>query len=202
MIEPIAILLALGLGLLAGAWAGVGFGLRLSERRRQVLGAHAQLARLWPETLPQRSAADILAGLVRVALGGKVYEIPVLPRAASRRWLESLDARFATLANDLERAGNDTPAIMVRLVAEADGLYEMLLAYDRAGASVLPSREDIDEAATDTEILRAVLEVWRAVNPLAATVAQMSDATPTPSPEPPTTPRRRTAGRRTSSKPA
>jgi hypothetical protein len=201
VIDPLAILLALGLGLLVGAWAGSSYGLRLADRRRRAIGAHAQLARLWPEELPARSATDVLAGVVRVSLGGRVFEIPVLPRGASRRWLESLDARFASLANDLEQAGSDTPAIMVRLVAEADGLYEMLLAYDRAGASVLPDRADIDEVATDTEILRAVLEVWRAVNPLAATVAQMSDETPTVSLSPPSTPRRRTAGRRPSSKP-
>lgn len=202
--ESVTVLLALGLGLLLGAWAGATYGLRLANRRRAALGAHAQLARLWPTELPGRSATDILAGVIRVVLGGRTYELPVLPRAASRRWLESLDARFATLATDLETAGNDTPAIMVRLVAEADGLYAMLLAYDGAGAGVLPSREDIDETATDTEILRAVLEVWRAVHPLAATVAQMSDEspTPTPSPTPPTSRPRRTAGRRTSSKPA
>lgn len=202
MIDPLPVFLALGLGLLAGAWAGASYGLRLADRRRKALGAHAQLARLWPAELPVRSATDVLAGVIRVALGGTIYELPVLPRGASRRWLESLDARFAMLANDLEQAGNDTPAIMVRLVAEADGLYEMLLAYDRAGASKLPAREDIDETATDTEILRAVLEVWRAANPLAATVAQMSDETPTTSSAPPSTRRRRTAGPRTASRPA
>ncbi len=200
--DPLVAVLALALGLLVGLWAGAGYGVRLIERRRQALGAHAQLARLWPAELPARSATDVLAGVIRVALGGKTYELPVLPRAASRRWLQSLDARFAALATDLEQAGNDTPAIMVRLVAEADGLYEMLLAYDAAGRSVLPPRADIEETATDTEILRAVLEVWRAVNPLAATVAQTSDQTPTASPEPPSTPRRRTAGRRTASKTA
>lgn len=173
--------LALALGLLVGLWAGASFGLRLAARRRAGLGTHAQLARLWPAELPARSATDILAGVIRVSLGGQVYELPVLPRAASRAWLASLDDRFAALAQELEAAGNDTPAIMARLVAEADALYEMLLAYDQAGA--LPTRDDIDAIATDTEILRAVLEVWRAVNPLAATVAETSVPTPTLSPE-------------------
>jgi hypothetical protein len=185
-------LLALALGLLVGLWAGATYGLRLAARRRAGLGAHAQLARLWPAELPARSATDILAGVIRVSLGGTVYELPVLPRAASRAWLESLDSRFAVLAQELEAAGNDTPAIMARLVAEADALYEMLLAYDQAG--VLPTREAIDAIATDTEILRAVLEVWRAVNPLAATVAETSVQTPTPSLERRTTQPTPTAG--------
>lgn len=201
MPDLLAALLALALGLLVGLWAGATYGIRLAARRRASIGAHAQLARLWPAELPARSSADILAGVVRVSLGGTVYELPVLPRAASRAWLESLDTRFAALAAELEAAGNDAPMIMTRLVAEADALYDMLLSYDQH--HVLPSREDIDATATDTEILRAVLEVWRAVNPLAATVAEASSAEiPTPSPARRTTRRRRTAGAQPSSKPA
>lgn len=195
--DPLVAVLALTLGLLVGLWVGAGLGIRLAARRRAALGAHAQLARLWPAELPARSAADILAGVVRVVLGGRTYDLPVLPRAASRAWLESLDSRFAVLANELEAAGNDAPLIMSRLVAEADALYELLLSYDQQ--HVLPAREDIDAIATDTEILRAVLEVWRAVNPLAATVAEASVLTPTPSPEPRTSRPAPTAGAPTSS---
>ena len=194
MPDLLVAVLALALGLLVGLWAGATYAIRLAARRRADLGAHAQLARLWPAELPARSAADILAGVVRVSLGGRIFELPVLPRAASRAWLSNLDSRFADLATELEAAGNDTPAIMARLVAEADALYDMLLSYDQHG--VLPPKAEIDALATDTEILRAVLEVWRAVNPLAATVAETTTESrnPTPSVEPPTTPPPRTAG--------
>jgi hypothetical protein len=196
MPDLLTAVLALALGLLVGLGAGVAYGLRLAARRRAGLGAHAQLARLWPAELPTRSASDILAGVIRVSLGGRVFELPVLPRAASRAWLENLDSRFADLAIDLEAAGNDAPVIMARLVAEADALYDMLLSYDQAG--VLPPRAEIDAVATDTEILRGVLEVWRAVNPLAATVAETTEpperGSPTPSPRPPTMPPTPTAG--------
>jgi hypothetical protein len=193
MPDLLVAVLALALGLLVGLWVGATYAIRLAARRRAALGAHAQLARLWPAELPERSAADILAGVVRIVLGGQVFELPVLPRAASRAWLESLDVRFATLASELEAAGNDTPAIMARLVAEADALYDMLLSYDQHGE--LPSKAEIDVLATDTEILRAVLEVWRAVNPLAATVAATTESpTQTPSDELLTTPPSPTAG--------
>jgi len=199
-VELVSIALALALGLLVGLRVGAGRALRLEQERRAMLGAHAQLARLWPAELPGRSAADILAGVIRVVLGGRTFELPVLPRKASRAWIESLDARFATLAAELEQAGNDTPTIMARLVAEADGLYDLLLAYDKAGASVLPPRDLIDEVATDTEILRAVLEVWRAVNPLAATLAEGTEpATGGTSLAQPTSPLPLTAGAATSS---
>ena len=44
---------------------------RLEQERRAMLGAHAQLARLWPAELPGRSAADILAGVIRGVLGDR-----------------------------------------------------------------------------------------------------------------------------------
>lgn len=170
MPEIVGYVLALALGLFVGLSVGAWRAFVLAERRRQVAGLNARMARFWPAELPARSATDILAGRVRIVLGGATYDLPILPRAASRRWIEGLDERFAVLADDLEAAGNDVPEIMNRLLAETDGLYELLRSYDQT--DVLPSQADVDEFATDVEILRAVLEVWRAANPLAATLAQ------------------------------
>lgn len=170
---PLEVILALALGLLVGLGAGASLALRLVARRRAAAGLSAGIARLWPDQLPSRSAADILAGRIRVVLAGTTYNLPVLPRGASRRWLEQLDERFAGLASDLQAAGDDTPRILATLVSQADTLYEALLSYDQSG--VLPARELIDATATDTEILRALLEVWRAANPLAATLADRSE---------------------------
>lgn len=190
--------LALALGLLVGSWVGARLALRRYLAARAAIGAHAQLARLWPAELPERSAADIMAGVVRVVLGGRDYMLPVLPRAQSRAWLESLDTRFATLAGELEKAGNDTPLILTRLIAVADDLYDMLLSYDQS--HVLPPKEEIDDVATDIEILRAVVEVWRAVNPLAATIAEAANPSPSgTSPEPSTMPPSATDGALTTS---
>lgn len=191
MTEVIAIALALMLGLLVGLRIGAWRAFRLVAQRRAMLGAAASLARFLPSEMPTRSAADILAGVIRVVLGGVMYELPVLPRAASRAWLDSLDARFAALASELERAGDDTPQIMALLVAEADGLIDVLRSYDQGG--ILPAREHIDEYASNAEILRAVIEVWRATHPLAATLASIP-ATSGTSPEPPSSSPLPTAG--------
>lgn len=184
MDQLVPVALALALGFLAGLGAGAVRGFRLARERQAAAGLNARMARLWPAELPARSAVDILAGRIQVVLGGRTYSLPVLPRAASRRWLEGLDLRFALLAADLEDAGNDTPSILNRLMTETDGLYEMLRSYDQAG--VLPDAADVDEFVTDVEILRAVLEVWRAANPLAASLGEQTgppmDGT---SPEPP-----------------
>ena len=192
--------LILALGFLLGVGFGAARAFRLAAQQRAARGANAALARFWPEQMPNRSAADILAGRIRIVLGGSVYDLPVLPRGASRRWIESLDARFHSLAGAMDAAGDDTPQIIALLLSQSDGLYEMLLTYDQSG--VLPPRDEIDEQATDIEILRAVLEVWRAANPLAATLAGMeTDEPPTngSSPELPSTPPSPTAGGLTTS---
>jgi hypothetical protein len=185
--------LALALGLAIGSVLGARRTLALVMAGRSIRSGASRVASFMPATMPSRSVADILAGRLRLQLGATEYVLPVLARAPARRWLESLDARFASLAVDLESAGDDAAAILTRLVAEADAMYDMLLSYEAAAslpAPVLPSRAEIDETATDAQVLHAVLEVWRAVHPLVASVA---DATPSPattstSPAPPSSP--------------
>lgn len=185
--------LALALGFVIGLVAGARRAFNLIVSGRSVRTSGAGLARLMPQVPPTRSAADILAGRVRVVLGATTHDLPVLPRAASRRWLEQLDARFAALATSLDRAGADTPEIMHLLAAETDAMYDMLLSYDQT--HVLPSRDEIDETATDAQILHAVLEVWRAAHPLVDSVAANLDGpTPGPSAARTSSPRRPTDG--------
>lgn len=174
--------LALILGFVLGLGAGAARAFRLAAARRAAAGASGALARIWPETMPARSAADIMAGRIRIVLGGQVTDLPVLPRRQSREWLASLDSRFSVLAAALDAA--DTPQILALLASETDALYDLLLEYDHT--HLLPPRDAIDDFATDAEILRAVLEVWAALHPLAATLASTASGTPTDgtSPEP------------------
>lgn len=169
--ELLVVALALVLGFVLGTGVGAARAFRLTAQRRAAAGASAALASFWPEAMPQRSAADILAGRVRLVLGGVPYDLPVLPRGESRRWLESLDLRFATLGALLDEAADDTPRILTMLAQHQTLLLEMLKSYDTG--DVLPETEHLEEYATDAEILRAVIEVWRAANPLAATLAGM-----------------------------
>lgn len=199
MITEIAVVLALALGFVLGLGVGArrAFSLVLSQRTMRTTSA--RFARFMPETAPTRSPADMLAGRVRVLLGGTTFDLPVLPRAASRRWLEQLDARFATLALSLDEAGNDAGQIMGLLLRETDAMCDMLVSYDQS--NVLPDRAEIDETATDAQILHAVLEVWRAVNPLVASATPPS-AMPGPSLPLPSSPRQPTDGVPTTSSPA
>lgn len=194
----VAVALALTLGLVVGLGVGALRGYRTAGRQQAVAGMNIAMARLWPTELPERSAADIIAGRVKVVLGGAVYDLPVLPRAASRAWVESLDSSFGSLLTDLEQAGNDTPAILSRILGYQDQLWALLASYDTSG--VLPPRGWVDEFATDAEVFRAVVEVWRAANPLAATLAGMASRTPGTSPEEPSSSPAPTAGTLASSR--
>lgn len=188
----LAVILALALGFLVGLVVGARRAFSLMLSGRSVRTTNARISRFMPSTMPTRSAADILAGRVRVQLGGTTHELPVLARGPSRRWLEQLDLRFAALAGSLEAAGDDAPQVMNLLVAETDAMYDMLLSYDQSG--VLPSRDEIDETATDAQILHAVLEVWRAVHPLVASVSEGASPIAGPSSAPPSSPPRNTGG--------
>jgi hypothetical protein len=185
--------LALALGILLGTGIGAALAARAEARRREQLRTTSAFARLWPETLPERSASDIIAGRIHVVLAGVPYDLPVLPRGASRAWLETLDTSFVDLGAALEAAGDDTPAILQAIFAQQQSLLDMLLSYDQTG--VLPPREHLDEFATDVELFRALMEVWRAANPLADILAGTPDeATDGTSPGSPSSPPTPTAG--------
>jgi hypothetical protein len=175
-------ILSFGLGLVAGAR-------RMQSLYRQGRIIHstaAALSSVFGEEVPRRSVADMLAGRVRVTIGGLRHEMPVLSRAESREWLASLDARLSALAAGVDAAQTDPAKLIPLLMSESDAMLDLLKSYDRH--DVLPPRAELDQAASDSEGLRAVLEVWQAANPKAATGAPgpamsgISPAPPTSSP--------------------
>lgn len=168
--------LALALGFLLGALVGARRTLAMIRSGRNLRAVGGVVGGMASE-VPARSSADVLAGRIRVLLGGTTYELPVLARGPSRRWLETLDTRFESLAADLGAASDNPELIMRRLASETDALYDLLLSYDQT--HVLPDRAEVDEVASDAQILHAVLEVWRAVHPLADTLSQAASTTST-----------------------
>lgn len=165
--------LAATLGFVLGIAVGAARAFRLAAQRRAVAGAAAGIGRMAVDALPTRSAADILSGRIRIILGGLPYDLPVLPRRASREWLEALDARFAHIASELDEAADDKPRILSMLAGQQSDLLAMLRAYDQT--NVLPDAQYVDDFVTDAEILVAMVEVWRAANPLAATLVEAAD---------------------------
>lgn len=191
--------LALTLGLLVGYGVGALRGIRHAARLRAAAGSAAMLARILPTELPKRTVLDMASGQIRLALGGRVFAIPVLPRKASREWLATVDASWRGLGEAMEQASEDTPAVVALLMAHQDELLAMIRAYD--ATNVLPDPEWIDEYVTDGEVFLAAIELWRAAHPLAAAVAEAANSPTTSgtSPAPSSAPRASTAGRPTTS---
>jgi hypothetical protein len=187
--------LALGLGLLIGFGAGVRRTLRLYRAGRLVQSTSEALGRIFGEEFPRRSAVDMLAGRVRVTLGGVRYDLPVLNRRESREWLATLEARLSALVSGVNAAEANPAEIIPLLMTEADAMCDLLKSYDQH--DVLPARDELDRAS-DPEILRAVLEVWQAANPKAATTNIAAPPTSGSSPEPPSSSPTNTAGARAS----
>lgn len=116
--------------------------------------------------IPERSASDIIAGLLHLTLGGTRYSLRVLPIRANREWQASLERGLQGLLSTLDTAGDDVAGVLAAFRTATPQLEDALYLYDRD--HVLPPRDELEEVATDTEVLRAVLEVWSAANPFAS----------------------------------
>ena len=115
---------------------------------------------------PERTVEDVLAGRLRVTLGGQPYVLPVRSIASNRRWVESLDAELGGLMASLSVAGADYSSLTAAFEqVGAEQLLGLVIAYDETG--VLPSREDLEETTKPHEALMAVMGIRRVQNPLA-----------------------------------
>jgi hypothetical protein len=150
--------------------------------------------------LPPRSLEDILFERVRLIIGGEVYDLPALVIEENERWKSELEADLTGMLTALDDAGDDISAIVSTLTGEPVRLLTLLRSYDVT--NVLPSDETLRAAMTPLQLFRAVMEVWRAANPLvdigihglALTATQPSE-----SPAPTSLRRRNGAGRRAKS---
>lgn len=155
--------------------------------------------------LPERLAEDVLAGRIRLVLGGQDYILPVRTIRENRAWREEMASELGLLTGGL--AGIDSaPAIMARLAGATDAMQRLLRAYD--GGAVLPDLDD----ATEPELLKAMFAVLAAAYPFAAAITDqlmsqpelwamvMAEIRGTASSQPTSSPPAPTAGRRGRSK--
>lgn len=128
-----------------------------------------------------RSAGDILAGRLRLTLGGREFVLPVLPIAAEEGWKAALETSLASTFATIDAAGD-----MATIVGALEGLgvdpfLDALYGYDATGK--LPPRDELRATVIAADVIRSVFEVWSATSPLVAIGALMM---PRPTDEPPT----------------
>ncbi len=116
------------------------------------------------EPTPLRPAEQVVGGFLHVTLGGQSYELTVLSMKANRGWTAQLAEQVRTVLGRVEPL--ETADQVADLIAtQAEVMMDLLIAYDAAGAKVLPEREWIDTHATDRECYEALKRVTAAAYP-------------------------------------
>lgn len=154
-----------------------------------------------PEQPFTRSTADVLAGRIRVTLAGQTYVMPVLTIGENEEWRASLESELQPLiegADDVEDA--------VRIMESfSDHLMTFIRSYDKTG--VIPPEGDWERNIYPHELLRAVMEVRLAADPMVSygvarlvedardRVTSTTPVGPIPSSPPTSSSPRRTGGR-------
>lgn len=99
-----------------------------------------------------------------VTLGGKPFELTVLPMRLNRQWVTQLRDAITAVIGGTEKL--ETLEDFIDLLASNSEVeMDLLIAYDALGAKVLPDREWIDSTATDGECYRALKQVAAAAFP-------------------------------------
>jgi hypothetical protein len=151
------------------------------------------------DLLPARSVEDILAERVRLAVGGREFILPSLNLDDTDDWLNQINGEVAGLLASVNDDA-DLGSLLVQLQARQDGLLDLLIAYDKT--NVLPERDQLRKGLTPLGHIKAVLEVWRAANPLvdiALSGLSTSGLATIASPKPTSSPPRNGTGRRAKS---
>lgn len=112
------------------------------------------------------SVAEIISGTTTVTLGGESFVIRARSIEGDEEWVAGLDGQLRGLLDAIDKAGNDTTAILAALGAFPGELLAALCSYDEYG--VLPPAGELRRKARSHELLVALAKVWRLANPLAA----------------------------------
>jgi hypothetical protein len=115
------------------------------------------------DLLPKRSVEDILAERIRLSVGGREYILPSLNLDDTEAWLNQINAEVSGLLSAVD-AEADLGPLLAELQARQGRLVDLLVSYDKTG--VLPPVEELRQGMTPMGLIRSVLEVWRAANPL------------------------------------
>ena len=115
-----------------------------------------------------RSPEDVLAGVLRIAVGGVERIVPTLPLRATREWQAKLAAGPSGFSVPVTE--DDWTAANVSEFAglTLDTVLDMVVAYDRTGA--LGGREWLDENADPAQLYAAAEQMAEVAYPFADNV--------------------------------
>ena len=120
--------------------------------------------------MAQRTPEDILAGVLRINVGGIEKRVPTLPMNASAEWQEALGAQLGGFARNLSTDQSADSLIgFARFTQQA--ILDAVVAYDRSGA--LGGREWLAEHADPAQLYIAFRQMAEVVFPFVADVRSL-----------------------------
>jgi len=105
----------------------------------------------------------LLMAPIEVTLGGKTYQVKPLVIRDAREWRKKLTALLASLPGYAKDGQDFQSAIQAMMVSVPDAVIDLFFDYARE----LP-REEIEGAATESEIGTAFAAIMEVANPLLA----------------------------------
>ena len=112
--------------------------------------------------MTQRTPEDILAGVLRINVGGIEKRVPTLPMNASAEWQEALGAQLGGFARNLSTDQSaDSLMGFARFTQQA--ILDAVVAYDRSGA--LGGRDWLAEHADPAQLYLAFRQMAEVVFP-------------------------------------
>lgn len=120
--------------------------------------------------MTQRTPEDILAGILRINVGGHEKRVPTLPMNASAEWQEALGAQLGGFARNLSTDQSaDSLMGFARFTQQA--ILDAVVAYDRTSA--LGGREWLEETADPAQLYIAFRQMAAVVFPFVSDVRSL-----------------------------
>jgi len=121
-----------------------------------------------------RSDEDVLAGILRIAVGGVEKLVPTLPAGPTRTWLATLGAGPDGFSVPVSDDDWTTNAVAEFSGLAIDSVLKMMVAYDRTGA--LGGREWLEENADPAQLRMGLLQMSEVAFPFATDVPRLLGA--------------------------
>jgi hypothetical protein len=112
-----------------------------------------------------RSAEDVLAGVLRIAVGGVEKIVPTLPLRATREWQARISTGPTGFTVPVSEADWSATTVAEFSGMTLDTILDLVVAYDRTGA--LGGREWLEENADPAQLYAAAEQMAEVAYPFA-----------------------------------
>ena len=115
-----------------------------------------------------RSPEDVLAGVLRIAVGGVEKLVPTLPLRATREWQAQIAKGPSGFSVPVDSDDWSASAVAEFSGMTLDTVLDIVVAYDRTGA--LGGRDWLEENADPAQLHAAALQMMEVAYPFAEDV--------------------------------